>query len=110
MWCQLQLQKLGHRVVIASDGLEAARLLHDHSFDLVITDVIMPDRDGLELILELKKSRPSVRILAMSGGGEYTSGRDCLRLAQNFGAHAVVIKPLALARLLEGIALAMSAN
>jgi CheY-like chemotaxis protein len=110
MWCHLQLQKLGHRVVSASGGVEAARLLGTQAFDLFITDVIMPDRDGLELILELRKRHARVRILAMSGGGQYTRDADCLNLARRLGAHAVVKKPFNLAQLLEGVALALDAE
>jgi CheY-like chemotaxis protein len=109
MWCHLQLQKLGHRVVSASGGIEAARLLGIQAFDLFITDVIMPDRDGLELILELRKNQANIRILAMSGGGQYTRDADCLKLARSLGAHAVVKKPFNLAQLLEGVALALEA-
>lgn len=110
MWCHLQLQKLGHKVVSASSGIEAERILHLRSFDLLVTDVIMPDRDGLELILGLRRSRSATRILAMSGGGKFTQDADCLKLATRLGAHAVVTKPLSLERLIEKVAEAMDAE
>jgi len=110
MWCHLQLQKLGHRVISASSGIEAERILHLQSFDLLVTDVIMPDRDGLELILGLRKSRAGTRVLAMSGGGKFTQDADCLRMATRLGAHAVVTKPFSLERLIEKVAEAMDAE
>jgi CheY-like chemotaxis protein len=110
MWCHLQLQKVGHKVVSASSGIEAERILHLRSFDLLVTDVIMPDRDGLELILGLRKCRSATRILAMSGGGKFTQDAECLKMATRLGAHAVVTKPFSLDRLIEKVAEAMDAE
>lgn len=53
----------------------------------------MPDGDGLELILELKQVQPSVRLLALSGGGRHRQAMNCLKTAKNLGAHALVLKP-----------------
>jgi CheY-like chemotaxis protein len=110
MWCHLQLQKLGHMVVSASSGIEAERILQLRSFDLLVTDVIMPDRDGLELILGLRKSRSGTHVLAMSGGGKFTQDADCLKMAMRLGAHAVVTKPFSLDQLIEKVAEAMDAE
>ncbi|MFZ1057324.1 MAG: response regulator [Opitutaceae bacterium] len=107
--CQMLLEEFGHNVVCAPNGSEACRLLREGEFDLVITDVIMPGRDGLELIIQLKREHSPVRILAMSGGGRYTRGTDCLNLARNLGAHAVVMKPFDVKQLLAGIDVALSA-
>jgi DNA-binding NtrC family response regulator len=60
---------------------------------LVITDILMPDGDGLEVISELKKARPSARIIAMSGGGSHLRAEDCLKFAKGLGAHDVLMKP-----------------
>jgi CheY-like chemotaxis protein len=105
--CQLLLEEFGHRVVCASDGNEAACQLRQQNFDLVIADVVMPVRDGLELIIELRRALSPVRILAMSGGGRYTLNTDCLNLARNLGAHAVITKPFDLQQLIEGIEIAI---
>jgi YesN/AraC family two-component response regulator len=67
--------------------------MKERQFDLVITDVLMPDGDGIDLITELKKVQPSARILAMSGGGRYLEGSDYLKLATGLGAHAAIMKP-----------------
>lgn len=103
------LSRAGHRVELAANGAEAMRLLHSVHFDLVITDVVMPDGDGLELIAEFKKSQAAARILAISGGGRYLQGSDCLKIARGLGAHAVVMKPFNRQQLVAGIEQAMRA-
>lgn len=101
------LEPLGHRVLRASSGVEAADLLRDHRCDLLITDVLMPDRDGTELINELKRTNGSVRILAMSGGGRSLTPDYCVTLAKALGAHAAITKPFDHRQLFEGIHRAM---
>jgi len=87
------LETAGHAVMCVSNGQAASQLLKRRHFDLVITDIIMPDGDGLELIQELKQVQPSIRILAISGGGRHMQAMDCLGLARNLGAHALLVKP-----------------
>jgi CheY-like chemotaxis protein len=99
----------GHEVASAASGHEAVRLLQKQRFDLVIADVLMPDGDGLELISESKKTQPHARILAISGGGRYLHGNDCLKVAKGLGAHAAVLKPFSLPELLQGISVAIPA-
>lgn len=93
----------GHRVACARSGHEAAELMNKEHFDVLIADVLMPDGDGLELISESKKSHPEARIVAISGGGKYLHGSDCLRVATGLGAHSAVLKPFSLGQLLDGI-------
>lgn len=97
-----------HVVVGAGSATEAIAALKQRSFDLVITDVLMPDGDGLDLITALKQAQPSARILAMSGGGRYVEGNDCLKMARGLGAHAAVMKPFNWARLEAGMAEALA--
>jgi CheY-like chemotaxis protein len=87
------LEEDGHHVTCAGSGSEVAALLRQQPVDLVITDVIMPDGDGLEVMLEVKRTRPNARVLAISGGGAYLRARDCLNLARGLGAHAILLKP-----------------
>src|SRR5688572_9716261 len=87
------LRKAGHSVTEAGTGQEAMDAMNTQLFDLVITDVLMPDRDGLDLIAKLKQAQPATRILAISGGGLYVEGNDCLKMARGFGAHAAAMKP-----------------
>ncbi len=86
------LEKAGYEVDLASNGREGMDLFHKHSADLVITDIIMPDKEGLELILEMKKNHPGLKIIAMSGGGRI-SPESYLECARHFGAEKVFQKP-----------------
>jgi CheY-like chemotaxis protein len=101
------LEGRGHTVVTVSSAREASRLLRKQPFDLVITDVVMPDGDGFELIAAFRKAQPQTRIIAISGGGKYLEGNDCLRMARGLGAHAVVMKPFTQEQLQVGIEVAM---
>ena len=105
---QLWLQRAGHAVTCVDCGHEAAKLLRSCRFDLVLTDVVMPDGDGYELIAFVKKLQPTARIVAMSGGGRYLAGSDCLKIARGLGAHAVVLKPFTAERVLATIQTATS--
>ncbi len=86
------LEKGGHAVAEASDGADGTRRFEDEQADLVITDIIMPEMDGLENIAALRKRAPNLPILAISGGGRRVD-RDFLPAAQAFGADAVLYKP-----------------
>ncbi len=87
------LEREGHHVTCAANGVEAASVSQAKAFDLIVTDMLMPERDGVQLITEIKKTRPNARVLAISGGGRVLEGTDCLRMAQGLGAHAAVMKP-----------------
>jgi YesN/AraC family two-component response regulator len=79
------LEKAGYEVDMASNGKEGLALFEQHSIDLVITDIIMPDKEGLEIIMEMKKQRPDLKIIAISGGGRI-SPESYLECATHFGA------------------------
>ena len=106
---QQWLTGAGHTAVTAHSGIDACAAMKERRFDLVITDVLMPDGDGLDLITELKKVQPRARILAMSGGGRYVESDDYLKLAQGIGAHAAVMKPFDWKQLQAAIELALVA-
>jgi CheY-like chemotaxis protein len=86
------LAAAGYRVVTAGNGREASAELAREKFDLVLTDLLMPERDGTEVIGELRSKHPGTPIVAMSGGGRMPRG-DYLKIAKMFGAHAVLEKP-----------------
>jgi CheY-like chemotaxis protein len=81
----------GHDVSTVQDGKKALVLLHSSAFDLVITDLVMPDVDGIELIIKIKKMCPQVKIIAASGGENMRFGH--LRAAQLLGADLLLPKP-----------------
>ena len=83
----------GHIVACADCGKNALHLLKRQHFDVIITDVMMPDGDGFELISAVRRAQPDTRIVAISGGGQYIPSTDCLVLARGLGAHATVQKP-----------------
>ena len=97
----------GHAVVAVANAREACDALAKQPFDLVVTDVLMPDGDGLDLITELRKRQPGARILAMSGGGRYLEGGDYLKLAKGLGAHAAMMKPFTLEQLQAAMKVAL---
>ena len=93
----------GHLVVEASNGSEGIGLFEREEFHLVITDIIMPGRWGIETIIRLKQTRPNTKILAISGAGRGRS-EDLLKAAWNVGAHAVLTKPFTIKDLRQTIA------
>jgi CheY-like chemotaxis protein len=87
------LRAEGHSVVHAGDGVEALKALVAIPADLVVLDMLMPNMDGLETIIEMRRSHPAVKILAISSGGPM-GPHDLLRTAKLFGADDTLIKPL----------------
>lgn len=86
------LERAGHEVTEASNGEDAIQQLEMVQPDLLITDILMPEKGGIEIIAELKVSHPDVKIVAMSGGGR-TENMDYLELATATGADATLLKP-----------------
>ena len=86
------LTRAGYQVQEASDGHEATRLYASNPTDLVITDLVMPGKEGLEMIVEFKQVDPAIRIIAMSGGNR-NGAQDYLKMAKALGAHRVLTKP-----------------
>lgn len=83
----------GHDVSCFPNGRALAERCREKVFDLVITDVMMPDGDGFEVIANLKTTQPNTRVIAVSGGGITMHTKDCLRVAHRLGAVAVLAKP-----------------
>lgn len=102
------LERAGFQVAEAGDGNAGVRAFHESPTDVVLCDVYMPERDGLEVIRDLTRSTPGVRIVAMSG--VWTDGKgDLLPVARRLGAAGVLYKPFgpdALLEALRGAALA----
>ncbi|WP_296819200.1 response regulator [Brevundimonas sp.] len=87
------LSQAGYRVSVAEDGDEGVRQIETRPFDLVITDLIMPNKEGVETIREIKQRWPQVPMIAISSGGQLDAGYY-LPLAKAMGATAVMQKPL----------------
>jgi DNA-binding response OmpR family regulator len=86
------LTEAGFRCVTASDGHHAIVALGRQPFQVVIIDMLMPEKEGVETIMEMRKGWPAMKILAISGGGR-TGAEDILRLARAIGADATLKKP-----------------
>jgi len=102
------LEAQGFAVTEAENGRAAIRALDRQGVDLIVTDVLMPEMDGIELIKAVRASRPDVKILAMSGGAPSLPAGFILKMTQMFNADAVLYKPFrneelgaAVARLLD---------
>jgi DNA-binding response OmpR family regulator len=87
------LEKEGHEVYVALNGIEGMELFEEYKPDMVITDIIMPGKEGLETILELRKNYPGLKIIAISGGGRI-GPQGYLPSAKYLGADMVFQKPL----------------
>jgi CheY-like chemotaxis protein len=96
------LERNGYEVTEASGGKEGIKLYRESPADLIITDLIMPDKDGIETIQELKKDFPDIKIIAISGGGRL-GPQDYLNLAKMLGARLTLTKPIELPELLKAI-------
>lgn len=93
----------GYRILQAEDGDEALRLVEAEPIDLIVLDMLMPNKDGLETILELRRRRSKVRILAISSGGSMDID-SLLKPALAFGADRIMAKPLSLSTFAATIA------
>jgi CheY-like chemotaxis protein len=103
----IMLGKEGYEVVTASNGKEGVESFLKDSVDLVITDLIMPEQDGIETIIELKKIAPNLKIMAISGGGQLGFGKvgalDYLNVAKTFGACKILSKPIERQELIDAV-------
>lgn len=97
------LSELGHSVVDSSNAVDAEALHAEHQFDVVLTDLIMPERDGFELLMEFRRSFPKVQIIAMSAGGQIAAP-DYLNIAKKLGAAETLTKPVTEEQLEEALA------
>jgi DNA-binding NtrC family response regulator len=104
----LLLSRAGYDVVQAADGSEAVRLWRQGGGDLVITDLHMPEKDGIETIIELLSHSPRVRIIAMSGGGQ-TKRLDLLGNMALLGSIHTIEKPFTLSEMLKAVHRALEA-
>ena len=105
---RIKLERAGHEVMEAGNGNEADELLAQNSFELVITDIIMPKKEGLELIRDLKKNFPNVKIIAITGGDRQINQKLNLESALQLGADDMLQKPFTLSTLLRSVKICLS--
>ncbi|WP_370261831.1 response regulator [Limnobacter sp.] len=101
------LQREGHSVDVAGDGQEGLAKLQGKSVDLVITDILMPNMDGIETIMALVKAKSNMPVIAMSGGRRSISPAFNLESARLMGVKATLTKPFTRAQLKDALSVAL---
>ncbi len=101
------LHQAGHQVSEASNGAEGIKLYKQDQPDLIITDILMPEKEGIETILALHRSDPDLPIIAISGGGR-SGGADFLCIAEKLGARHTLSKPFRGDQLLGAVSESLS--
>ncbi len=99
----MSLEAAGIETLTAADGKRGLVLMQDASFDFVVTDILMPTMDGLEVIQALRASHKEVKIIAISGGGKTLPGPEVLGMAKILGADAALSKPFTREELLAAV-------
>jgi CheY-like chemotaxis protein len=97
------LRHAAHEVIEAADGAEGLEQFHRHQPSIVVTDILMPEKDGLELIREIREVAPAVGIVSISGGGDLFNAKY-LAFAKKFGANEALTKPVTSADLVAAVA------
>lgn len=96
------LNYYGHAVIEATDGTHGLKLARDPAIQGVITDIVMPEKNGIEVMMELKRLRPELKVIAISGGGRIGAG-DYLVMAKHLGAAKILPKPFTTEELIAAV-------
>jgi DNA-binding response OmpR family regulator len=96
------LGRTGYEVQEARNGKEALQIHNSQPADLIIIDILMPDKDGIETIVELRRIHQDVKIIAISGGGQIM-GMDFLTVAEMLGADSTLAKPFTVEEILDRV-------
>ncbi|MCE9648430.1 MAG: response regulator [Parvibaculum sp.] len=100
----------GHQVTLCAQSIRALESIRDRTWDLVVTDMFMPDRDGLDILRETRRLSPDTPVIAMSGGSTLLPSFDPLMCARELGAAAVLKKPFTRSELLREVNFALSSR
>jgi len=99
---ELKLRTQGYKVITAANGKEGLNLIKSKQPDVVITDIIMPEKEGIEVITEVRRDFPDVKIIAMSGGG-LIGPHEYLSWTKMMGVQHTFTKPFAINEILEAV-------
>jgi DNA-binding response OmpR family regulator len=99
---QQVLIRAGYEVIEARDGNQGLQLFRASPTDLIITDILMPEKEGLETIIDLRREFPAVKIIAISGGGR-TGNLNFLEVAKRLGAQRTLQKPFELQEMIAAV-------
>lgn len=97
------LELRSHRVTPAADGATGIRLLEGIQYDVLLTDMLLGEKDGIEVIQAARKHQPGIRIIAISGGGQYLGASYTLNMAVALGAAASLVKPFTMDELITAV-------
>lgn len=97
------LESMGHEVYEAGNGREALRIQQGTPAELLLTDLFMPEMEGLETIQKMRKLYPELPIMAISGGGSHGDPADYLDMAKKFGARRVMQKPFSVQEMIDAV-------
>jgi CheY-like chemotaxis protein len=107
-FARVMLVEAGHDVSVAEDGFKALRLVEARPPDLAVLDMLMPNRDGIETLGDLRRLWPQVKVIMVSAGARRMDSDTLLHSASALGADATLAKPLDQARFLELVASLLS--
>ena len=96
------LQAVGHTIIEAANGVDALKILTKQCPAIIITDILMPEKEGIETILEIRRGCRNIKIIAMSGGGR-AHQMDFLNFAKQAGADRILPKPFSGGQLITAI-------
>lgn len=99
---RLALEAADHEVLEAEDGARGMALLGSRAPDLLVTDILMPTKEGIETIREVRALKPELPIVAISGGGRF-DGPELLGMARTFGADVALAKPFRPVQLIQAV-------
>jgi DNA-binding NtrC family response regulator len=92
-YLEKMLEREGFKTLTAQNGNGGLKILKDNKVDLIITDIVMPEKEGLATIMDMKKRSPDIKIIAMSGGGSMRQPEGYLQMAKDLGAKYTFKKP-----------------
>ncbi|HKX08044.1 MAG TPA: response regulator [Stellaceae bacterium] len=99
---EILLESYGYQVALARDGAQGLAAFRRIRPDLVLTDIVMPNQDGIETILAMRRERPGAKIIAMSGRG-LSGNTEYIDIASRLGANAAIPKPLEAVKLIATV-------
>jgi DNA-binding NtrC family response regulator len=98
----------GFKVEAAADGNEAIKKFNENPPDLVITDIVMPDKEGLEIIRYFINEKPEIKVIAISGGAFNIEASNTLKIAKALGAYKTFTKPVSRSQLVSAVKAGLS--
>lgn len=100
---RLIMEEAGYYIVEAEDGNKGIKLFRENTIDLVITDIIMPEKEGIETIIDLRKMCQDIIIIAISASSSHALPYSYLDMAEKFGAQMILDKPINKEKLLTSV-------